>query len=261
MVRPSSPARIDQRFPYGPGNANIGHFNEVVSTTTSRLESLISEINRKVYDLYSALPSDDDLARTWTPLLEGCSALGVRTEVVTTNYDMIIESALDKSSVADNGWRGAVYRTLDTDLWGFGQEPSRKGLLTKLHGSVNWSRQGDTVFVSDPTYKGAHDRHAIIYPGFKGRPIDPMFLSFHEHLRRSLRAARVVIFIGFAFRDPYINEICQAAIGTGTTTIVVNPQRVVLPFAEDTTTYIEAPFDTDSAAKILQHARTALSAA
>ncbi|MGE5526987.1 MAG: SIR2 family protein [Rhodospirillaceae bacterium] len=243
---------------YANPNANLGHFRDVAQGTVKQLDYLISQINQKVYDLYSALPESDDLARTWTPLLEGCGSLGVRTEIVTTNYDMIIESALDGNPVADNGWRGTIYRTLDVDSWTLSSEATRKGLLTKLHGSVNWSRKGDTVFISDPTFKGAHENHAIIYPGFKGRPPDATFLSFHEHFRRVLRSAKVAVFVGFAFRDPYINEICSSSLASGTTCIAINPQRVSLPFSNKNSIYIEQPFDVDSVAAALNAVRDAL---
>jgi len=249
------------RFNAAIANSNIGAFRDIANATTHQLDQLISQINKKVYDLYAQLPDKKALRRTWTPLLSACNTLSPRTEIVTTNYDMIVESALDLEPVADNGWRGSVYRTLDTSLWQGSTTTQEKGLLTKLHGSVNWSKQGDTIFVSDPTFKGQHENHAIIYPGFKGRPSEPLFLSFHEHLRKTIRTSRVAIFIGFAFRDPYINEVIAASITARTTCIVVNPSRVQLPFDLPKTHYIEAGFDEESVSQIVSFARAALSGA
>lgn len=243
----------------GMPNANIGNFRDVASTTIIQLDQLISQINKKVYDLYAQLPEPEALQKTWIPLLKACATLAPRTEIVTTNYDMIIESALDIEPIADNGWRGSVYRTLDTSLWSNLPSADTKGLLTKLHGSVNWSKQDQTIYVSDPTFKGQHENHAIIYPGFKGRPNEPLFLSFHEHLRRVVRSSRVAIFIGFAFRDPYINEIIASSITARTVCIVINPARVPLPFDSPVIHYLESGFNEESVARAISHARDALS--
>lgn len=249
------------RFNSFGSNANIGSFRDIATANISQLDQLISQINKKVYDLYAQLPEQEALQKTWIPLLKGCATLAPRTEIITTNYDMIIESALDLEHVADNGWRGSVYRTLDTSLWSNPQSADTKGLLTKLHGSVNWSKQDQTIYVGDPTFKGQHENHAIIYPGFKGRPNEPLFLSFHEHLRRVVRSSRVAIFIGFAFRDPYINEIIASAITARTVCIVINPVRVQLPFDSPTTYYLESGFSEESVSKAIAHARDALSGA
>ncbi len=246
------------RFNSPGSNAHVGSLREIAGTTIQHLDQLISQINKKVYDLYAKLPDQDSLKRTWIPLLSAISTLTPCTEIVTTNYDMIIESALGIEPVADNGWRGSVYRTLDTPLWQGPSSTHTKGLLTKLHGSVNWSKQGETIFISDPTFKGQHENHAIIYPGFKGRPAEPLFLAFHEHLRRTIQTSRVAIFIGFAFRDPYINEIIASSLTARTTCIVVNPSRVQLPFDLPTTHYVEAGFGEESVSQVISHAREAL---
>jgi hypothetical protein len=249
------------RFALVQPSLSIGHFPHIANMQIEHLSNLISKINRKVYDLYAELPDEKDLARTWNPLLEGCAKLGIRTEIVTTNYDLIIESALDSNAVADNGWRGTVVRKLEIDAWTpISPGLTQRGMLTKLHGSVNWSRNNETIYVSDPTFKGKHENHVIIYPGFKGRPSDGAFLNFHEHFRRSLMASKVVIFIGFAFRDAYINEICDSSITSGTTCIVINPQAVRLPFTNGKAINIESPFDAESVKLALEHANDALNA-
>ncbi len=46
-----------------------------------------------------------------------------------------------------------------------------------------------------------------MYPGFKGKPTEEPFIKLHEHLRAVAGKAKAAIFIGFAFRDDYINTI------------------------------------------------------
>lgn len=231
-------------------NHNIGQLTSITTTASGQLTNLINEINACVYELYSKLPSKEQLDNTWTPLFESLSKIGHKIEVVTTNYDMVIEAALDTNKVADNGWRGSIIRSLDTELWAEDSTRTKQGLLTKLHGSVNWTRDENQIYVSDPLFKGSHESHVIIYPGFKGRPSEPTFQLFHNHLRKALESSVAVIFIGFAFRDDYINEICERSITTQTIISVINPAKVDLPFSSSKCQYVEAPFDLDAISEV-----------
>lgn len=235
---------------------NVGHLDTIARTAESKLKRLIGEINARVYGLYSKVPTSQQLQNNWTPLLDGLSRLEHQVDIVTTNYDMIIESALDGNKLADTGWRGNVIRSVDTELWTADSGTREKGLLTKLHGSVNWTRKDENqIYVSDPLFKGSHDAHVIIYPGFKGRPSDPTFQIFHSYFQKSLAGATVVIFIGFAFRDDYINDICERSITTQTSTFVINPQKVPIPFKSGRHHYLEKPFDEHAVAQAVKFAK------
>lgn len=238
---------------------NLNEITQLLGTCSSQLEKLVSDINARVYELYGQLPNEEQLNRTWSPLLKGLGGLGDRIEIVTTNYDMILESALDKNKVADIGWRGSVVRNLDTTLWQGERSKQDFGLLTKLHGSINWTRNGDQIFVSDPMFKGDHDTHVIIYPGFKGRPVDATFLSFHNHFASALSQARVAIFVGFAFRDEYINDICERSTTGQTKVGVINPEKNLdLPFSNTSPTHWETGFDNASVQKVIEFTKKAI---
>ena len=217
----------------GLKNYNFGNLEQIAVAAADKIRDLITRIHAQVYDLYGQLPEPQQLESTWKQLIEPLLRSGATLEIVTTNYDMILEVALDELNASaslpvDTGWRGTVQRTLDTTLWTRRREtPSSSGLLTKLHGSVNWTRNGDTIYVSDPTYKGSDKRHVIIYPGFKGRPTDPVFQSFHNHFADCLSRAVAAVFIGFVFRDEHINDLCDRALPTSATLIVIDPAEVV----------------------------------
>jgi hypothetical protein len=240
----------------GQTSSTFGHLSTIVSTARVQLEALIGQINARVYELYSTLPSSEEIDDNWTALLNGCTRLGPRVEIFTTNYDMVIEAALDGTGVADNGWRGTVVRKLETDLWSADASQRTKGLLTKLHGSLNWTRDKNQIYVSDPMFKGSHDSHVIIYPGFKGRPSDPTFQLFHSYFQKCLTAASVAVFIGFAFRDDYINDICDRGVSAQTATVVINPSRVTLPFSVNRHVYLDSGFGADAVDRALEFARS-----
>lgn len=238
---------------------NLAEVTQLLRSCSSQLDALVSDINARVYDLYGQLPEVQQLDQTWHPLLKGLGGLGAQVELVTSNYDMILESALDKYKVADIGWRGSIVRNLDTSLWQVDNLKQDLGLLTKLHGSINWTRNGDQIFVSDPMFKGDHDTHVIIYPGFKGRPVDATFLSFHNHFASALAKAKVAIFIGFAFRDEYINDICERNTTGQTKVGVLNPDKTLdLPFTNTKATHWKTGFNLESVEKVLKFVTEAI---
>lgn len=174
---------------------------------------LNSEIKSLVYDFYGKTPDAKKLS-PWIDLLNGLKDRGSFIEIFTTNYDLVIEEAGVQADIkVQDGFDHDSNRRpikLELSYWDHPHSlpSSHVGLLTKLHGSVGWNRENGDI-VSGPTeFRGDHDKHCILYPGYKGMPTELPFLTFHNHLRdvvhRELRAA---IFIGFAFRDDYINEI------------------------------------------------------
>ena len=109
---------------------------------------------------------------------------------------------------------------LNTALWDNPGEPLDDGYgrLTKLHGSVDWKRENGEIICGTCDATGDIP---ILYPGFKGDPEEEPFSKFHEHLRAVVREARAAIFIGFAFRDEYINGILSD-LPWGISQLVIN---------------------------------------
>jgi hypothetical protein len=207
------------------------HLTQHLPRVVSNLEALVHEIKLQVYQWYSPEPNEQALASTWLPLMRPILKSGEQVEVFTTNYDVVLEVAChllesDGLGRIETGSSGAVRRYLDLAQWA---EPGvtkskRVGLLTKLHGSVDWSRepQGKIIYVGDPHYKGSDSRHVLLYPGFKGVPEEEPFSTFHEHLRKVLEKTQKIIFIGFAFRDQYISDILSRYTQPSTSICVID---------------------------------------
>ena len=191
-----------------------GDFLKTLERNNEELKELESSINAQVFSLYAAKPSPGTLD-TWIKLLSHLAALGLHTEVFTTNYDRVLESAIAEGALNTLG-TGMVYDgdslLLDLEQWPNSlnntSATTATGLLTKLHGSVNWQRDVDGRVTGSTThYTGQHQNHILLYPGFKGKPKEEPFITFHNHLRLVAEKAQAAIFIGYAFRDEYINEI------------------------------------------------------
>jgi len=240
-------SQVSGNYPKDPnGQHTLGQFNRVAQ----RAQELKDAINSNIYDFYAKPPTEGELDRSWTPLLQWAAGAGFsQIDLVTTNYDLILEYAMERVGASlrvEEGWKRRVSETtLDLIRWD-SESSSTSGLLTKLHGSVDWYRSGTeaspVIRVGHPDFDGDHKRRSIIYPGFKGRPSEVPFIAFHEYFRRRVSKASHMLFIGFAFRDDYINDLLLTSTAPTAEIAIVNPSRpATRPFAQEPT-YIEMYF-------------------
>lgn len=197
-----------------------------------KVTNLYNTINEQVYSLYSEAPEESSLNETWIPFLKEIEDSGFnKVDIVTTNYDLVIEEALEKLNFdnVDTGFVEGIRPGIKLDNWL--NYSGEKGLLTKLHGSVDWKRgnasnQSATVIRrGHPEFDGDHSRRLILYPGFKGSPDSEPFISFHNYFKRQLGTASHIIFIGFAFRDQFINQLIFEELSKSAKVAVVDPNK------------------------------------
>lgn len=177
--------------------------------------SLNSEIKRLVYDLYKKRPTRDQLS-SWIQLLNGLQKIDSPLEIFTTNYDLVLETACGEAQgKVQTGFDGN-HLPLNLEYWKSPRNNllgDNEGLLTKLHGSVNWQYDEGEIVISRSRYAGNHADHCLLYPGYKGTPTEEPFVTFHNHLQNVVDEKygqlNVAIFIGFAFRDSHINTILK----------------------------------------------------
>ena len=182
----------------------------------SRLEEkhiapLISAINVQVYGLYATLPSNPKKVSAWIRLLEGLVQIDPVLEIFTTNYDRVLEYVIEQAEInVETGQHRRLDRTeLNWTDWDTLSVyfPRDRGLLTKLHGSVNWHREDKSIVIGTAPLTGSDNNRVILYPGNKGKPTEEPFQTFHKHLQAVVQRAEMALFIGFSFRDDYINTI------------------------------------------------------
>lgn len=199
------------------------------------IDPLSDRIKAQVYDLYTAEPEIEQLA-SWSLFLKGMLQMDLEIEIFTTNYDCVLEKAIDVAGVDIKTGRtfDNIRAELDIDPWLLATTHKKEeladmqgvlgnGLLTKLHGSVDWQRYRGRIKISD-VFAGDHQKHCILYPGYKGEPTEDPFAVFHQHLRRVVNGVyaplNAAVFIGFAFRDEAINRILEE-IPEGTPTCFI----------------------------------------
>ncbi len=221
------------------GNLSPALTNAVVSLR-GPFESLVARVNEQVFQFYGAEPETARLGKTWGPLLEYAIGEDPEVEVFTTNYDVVIESSLRQLQeaglrVLDGRVRKNVFETLDLMAWS--DQPKGTYLrFTKLHGSVDWAKEAEseTIYVGTPGFRGDLKKHVAVFPGHKGSPDSEPFRSFHEHLARCLTKAGKVLFVGFAFRDDYINELIERYVSSDCQLVAIDPSPLSsFPLPED----------------------------
>ena len=189
-------------------NASDNILGGMFEIDQNQLVPLQNRINVLVHEFYVEPPPNGKL-QNWISLLQKLEGRDPILEIFTTNYDPVLETVIEEANIENvaTGRETGRQTTLNTSLWDKpGESIDGRGRLTKLHGSVDWQRRGSTIICSD-LYTGDPTRHSILYPGFKGKPDEEPFIKFHEHLQAVVPEAKAAFFIGFAFRDEYINSI------------------------------------------------------
>jgi hypothetical protein len=142
-------------------------------------------------------------------------------EVFTTNYDLLIEEALELQRVPYfDGFVGANLAFLDLQAMEEDKLPSRWARLWKIHGSLNWFMDGDGSVRRARMIGG---ERVVIYPSHlkydESRRMP--HLAMIDRLRAFLRnKACVLITCGYSFGDDHLNEVCvQGLQGNSTASI------------------------------------------
>ena len=150
---------------------------------------------------------------SWTKATERDYAV----EIFTTNYDILMEQALEESGVPYfDGFAGALKPSFDLRAIEEDCLPLRWARLWKLHGSINWHQTDKGVFRGEVEgeRRVIHPSH-LKYQDSRRMP----YLAMMDRLRRFMRhASAVLILCGYSFRDQHVNEaIMQGLQSTHTT--------------------------------------------
>lgn len=192
---------------------HIRALREVAGTGEARglkkaqLEALDMEVCEEIVAAVSK-----DLPGTQTPFhrlaawING-TARDSAVEIFTTNYDLLIEQALEVHRVPYfDGFVGGCRPFFDAYAMEEDTLPSRWARLWKLHGSINW-RQTDDGIVYRAWSDGKGERYMIHPSHLKYEESRRMpYLAMLDRLRQFLRMpSAVLITCGYSFKDDDLN--------------------------------------------------------
>ena len=147
-------------------------------------------------------------------------------QVVTTNYDKVIERYCEKSNFEIiDGFSPTLNG--DSRIWSDKWEPKTDKptlYLSKLHGSITWQNENDSII--DMKIPGRRDEKDdfMILPtlGPKDYSRSP-FYQIMNRFKEILSSTDMLIVIGFSYRDPQISEIIKQRLSEGMTLISISP--------------------------------------
>lgn len=171
-----------------------------------------------------------------------------RAKVFTTNYDLLLERALDNIGVLYfDGFLGTVTRTLRTesyhyDLYYPGETTEgrvsrvdRVLHLYKMHGSITWRRRytrSHDVTISRAISGDTEYGDVMIYPSplkvteMHGYPYAEMFRHFSAHIHQPQSA---LITIGYRFQDDHINRLIYQALSIPSFVLIIVTPTISAP--------------------------------
>ena len=196
-------------------NCDISYLYKSSHGLINHCSDLISRIHTLLYTLYSTPPGEKQLER-WRLLLKELQEIDPIIEIFTTNYDMVLEYAIniDYLNIDSGKSFDGRHTSLNMKLWDNPGIPLIEGCgrLTKLHGSVDWQRfiGNEELIFTSPIFTGDLQKQLVLYPGAtKKEPEEWPFTKFYKHLEKSAADAKASVFIGFSFRDEHINRILR----------------------------------------------------
>lgn len=109
---------LDRLFP----GHSVGHLLQASNPLCDQLNQIIGDINQVVYDLYSYEPSPPELEDNWVKVIQEFDGFGTKLNIFTTNYDVVIEAALNyiMGDITGRQWcgiKGNVRQLIDLSNW------------------------------------------------------------------------------------------------------------------------------------------------
>lgn len=137
-------------------------------------------------------------------------------EVFTTNYDLLIEQALEDLRIPFfDGFVGSRSPFFDPYSVDFDLLPTRWARVWKIHGSINWRREYSEKTSRIWRTVSDEGEEVIIHPSHlkydQSRRMP--YLALIDHLRKFLgTASSVLVIVGYSFRDQHLNDVIIQAL-------------------------------------------------
>lgn len=197
-----------------------------ISCVDKEIDSKIDTVKKFITEKIMEGMNCDELASLYKKFYIKTISSNRKTpiNIITTNYDMYNERALDELNfVYNNGFTGAYKRVFNPNTYRFMYVDNmnlQKDIWTrvehfynlyKIHGSLSWKKNGEEILeVSADKYNDEDYKNVMIYPTpLKDRstlmvPYTDLMRNFQDNL---MRKNSVLITLGYSFGDDHINRI------------------------------------------------------
>ncbi|UUW09801.1 SIR2 family protein [Flavobacterium plurextorum] len=208
------------------------HFNDDLEIVLDKKEIKLSQIRKDLFEIIKTNCSiacpEDATKFPHKVLLEKLLQRKVtspRIKVFTLNYDLLFEYASEKiNAIMIDGFSFTFPRTFSGRYFDYDivqrenskvQEEDnfiqRVFHLHKLHGSINWERNGEKTIIKENTEEPlmVYPREAK-YEDSYDQPFFEMMARFQRNLR--INNDTLLLCIGYSFNDKHINSAIEEAL-------------------------------------------------
>ncbi|MFS0783237.1 SIR2 family protein [Bacillus sp. 1P06AnD] len=202
----------------------------IINETAKFIDSYDEEFCEKVYKMKI---SDYPFAKLINHLILSLPPSKPVLDIVTTNYDHLVEYACDLIQVeCCTGFKGSnikyfkneylkdnFYRRALTTIKGKQNLEYRaipKVRLLKPHGSLKWQKSGDVFFQSNKIH--IESERVIITPGstkFEASLTDFVMNTHRETANDAINRAESVIVLGYGFNDSHLQTVLAERLKDG----------------------------------------------
>ena len=214
---------------YNPvaGTPNIEILSDLVTeyfvtTQESKYGNLESEIRKLIVDsiLSVTTPDISHHVRFLEALKKRAHGTASTVTILTTNYDILFELAGGEVGIRiETGFDGPLRRVFDPTVFDlargtienkrFSHRCELHVNIIKLHGSVSWFKDGESVFESGLNLRSATAERALVLPR-RRKVLDTLSEPFDRLFTRASRTlgtnCKFVVACGFSFGDKHIND-------------------------------------------------------
>lgn len=204
---------------------------QVHGLNSEEYKELGAEVCKKIGEVVGAcLPKERN---PYTELVSWISGT-VRShavEIFTTNYDLLFEEAFERSHASYfDGFTGGHAPFFDPVSVASDDLPARWSRLWKLHGSLGWALEGNSVVRGR-----GRSASQLVYPDHlkyeltQKQPYSALFERLRQFL---LTPDSILLTSGFSFRDAHICAVLDEALVMNTNTSVMAFQYMPLASEE-----------------------------
>ena len=167
-------------------------------------------INAKDYEVFKRTVQQVEKFPLGVFLRKSFQSTTKKINIVTTNYDRVIEYACNSAGILySTGFKPGYMQSWGNLEYREKGEQSRRVEILKVHGSLDWFTRTDGTNIGLPVFELPHADLApqIVTPGlnkFEAITQDP-FRTCLNNADDALKNASAFLSVGFGFRDPQIH--------------------------------------------------------
>lgn len=190
----------------------IGSWSPKLIETASHEFKIVEEFKRKILEQLRGWVSleDDKKAEYYKNFFDFQSEYNFSLRIFSLNYDLCFERNKRQNADLERGFDP------ESRIWDWRRFDPREDYqpsvyLYKLHGSIDWKREVESGNILREVDNIPNEPDLIFGTDYKLQYIDPYLFYTYEFRRYSLES-RIILTIGYSFRDEHINGIIKQSL-------------------------------------------------